>query len=390
MISFEDTKVAFGHKSDGELHVTHFLFSAMNFPLLTQLGVWSLSLFMKLKLPIKALIKNNLFKHFCGGETFEECEVSITNLSQSGIKSILDYSAEGEENEKGFDRNMEEVLRSLDFARANDDVSVVAVKLTGLVSFDILEKLQKGDRLSEIDMASYKSFKQRLYTICSLAVEAEKVLYIDAEESWIQESIDRVAYEMMRKFNRKRAYIFNTYQTYRKSALHELIQTHNLLSDEGVLLGAKIVRGAYMEKERKRAKEKGYSDPIQPSKEKCDQAFDLALKYCVDNLNSIALCSGTHNEKSSAYLIEILESCDVRNNDPRVCFAQLYGMSDHISYNLASHGFNVAKYLPYGPVEKVMPYLMRRAEENKSITGQSSRELSLLKTEMRRRGTQEK
>lgn len=384
-ISFDDTAVAFGDKSDKELRLMHFLFCTMNYPLITKVGIWFTSNALKFKLPVKGLIKKTLFFQFCGGEYLERCRPTIEKLKQSNIKAILDYSAEGEHTEEGFETNKLEMIRSLEFAGSMHNIPITVMKLTAFIDFHLLVKAQSGLTFSKEEKEEYIRFEQRVEAICAKAVEHDKCLYIDAEESWIQKAIDNVVYAMMRKFNKEKAYIFNTYQLYKKSALQDMINAHQELRSMDCYLGAKLVRGAYMEKERERAEEKGYNDPIQPNKQACDRDYNLALDYCIDHIDSISVCAGTHNEDSSMYLAELIDSQGLDRSDPRIYFSQLYGMSDNISYNLAKEGFNVAKYVPYGTVEKVMPYLMRRAEENTAITGQTSREFLLVKRELKRR-----
>lgn len=384
-ISFDDTEVAFADKSKSDLRRMHFLFSTMNHPWISGLGIWLTIMVLKIKLPVKSLIKKTIFNQFCGGESLEDSRQSIAKLSKSNIKSILDYSAEGEDSEAGFEANKMETLSSLEFAKDSDDIPTGVMKLTGFVKNEILEKIQNGETLTESENEQYDHFKSRVEEICAKAAELGKYMFIDAEETWIQDPIDELVYEMMRKFNKERVCVFNTYQLYRKSSLENMMNAHNKLKAEGCFLGAKLVRGAYMEKERERAEKLGYDDPIQPDKDATDKDYNLAVKYCIENIDTIAVCAGTHNEKSSAYQTELMSKHNIPKDDPRVYFAQLYGMSDNISYKLANEKFNTAKYVPYGAVEKVMPYLMRRAEENTSMAGQSSREFALVKKEMKRR-----
>ncbi|MEQ6122066.1 proline dehydrogenase family protein [Reichenbachiella sp. MALMAid0571] len=384
-ISFDDTAVAFGDKSDKALRLMYFLFCTMNYPLITKVGIWCTSTVLKLKLPVKGLIRKTLFFQFCGGESLEGCRTTIEKLKQSNIKAILDYSVEGENTEEGFEANKLEMIRSLEYAATSENIPITVMKLTAFIDFDLLIKAQSGLSFTENEKNKYIRFEKRVEAICAKAVKHGKCLYIDAEESWIQKAIDNVVYAMMRKFNKDKAYIFNTYQLYKKSALNDLTNAHQELRSMNCHLGAKLVRGAYMEKERERAEEMGYDDPIQPNKMACDRDYNLALDYCIDHIDSISVCAGTHNEDSSMHLAELIDSKGVDRADSRVFFAQLYGMSDNISYNLAKEGFNVAKYVPYGSVEKVMPYLMRRAEENTAIAGQTSREFLLVKKELKRR-----
>ena len=384
-ITFDNTEIAFSDKSKWDLRRMHFLFSTMNYPFIASMGIWLTLVAIKLRLPVKGMIKKTIFNQFCGGESLKDSKETIAKLSQSNIKSILDYSAEGEDSDAGFEANKLELLSALDFAKGSDDIPTGVMKLSALIKNELLEKVQKGDELSELEKGNYEHFKSMVEEICQKAYDTNKYLFIDAEESWIQDAIDDLTYDMMRKFNKERVCIFNTYQLYRVDSLENLKNAHEELKKEGVLLGAKLVRGAYMEKERERAEEMGYPDPIQPNKSASDKAYDEAIKFCIENLETMAICAGTHNEASSAYLYELMEKHGIAKNDPRVYFAQLFGMSDNISYQLADKQYNIAKYLPYGALEKVMPYLIRRANENTSMSGQSSREFSLVKKEMKRR-----
>lgn len=384
-ITFDNTEIAFSDKSKWDLRRMYFLFSTMNFPIIANFGIWLTLLAIKLRLPVRGMIKSTIFNQFCGGESLKDSKATIAKLSQSNIKSILDYSAEGEDSDVGFEANKLELLSALDFADGSDDIPTGVMKLSALIKNDLLEKVQKGDELSDDEKEKYEHFKKSVEEICQKAFDANKYLFIDAEETWIQDAIDELTYDMMRKFNTERVCIFNTYQLYRVDSLQNLKTAHEALKAEGVLLGAKLVRGAYMEKERERAEKMGYKDPIQPDKPASDQAYDEAIEYCIQNLGTMAICAGTHNETSSAYLYELMEKYEIAKGDPRVYFAQLFGMSDNISYHLADKQYNIAKYLPYGALEKVMPYLIRRANENTSMSGQTSREFSLVKKEMRRR-----
>lgn len=382
---FDDTEVAFGDKSDFDLKRMYFLFSTMNSPFIAKVGISLTQLALRIHLPVKFLIKNTIFKQFCGGESLRDSMSTVESLGKSNINTILDYSVEGESKAEVFDQNCEEILRSIKLAKESKHIPTGVMKLTGFVAFELLVKKQEGKPFSESEQARWAAFENRVERICAYAVECDKYLFIDAEETWIQEPIDEIVNHMMEKYNRDKVYIFNTYQMYKKASLDNLKEIHKLGQAGGFKVGAKLVRGAYMEKERERAIEMGYEDPIQPSKEATDQAYDEALAYCVDHLDDIYVCAGTHNEQSSQLLVKLMEDKGVAKDDSRVFFAQLYGMSDNISYTLAHAEYNVAKYVPYGPVQKVLPYLMRRAAENTSISGQSSREFRLVTSEMKRR-----
>ncbi|WP_456458727.1 proline dehydrogenase family protein [Reichenbachiella sp.] len=385
MINFDDTQVAFADKSNFDLKRMHFLFLSMNNPIIARIGIWMTVFALKIHLPIKWMIKKTIFAQFCGGESLEDSKGTVEKLGASHIRTILDYSVEGEDSEKVFDANRDEIIRSLELAATTDHIPTGVMKLTGFTEFKLLAKKQSGSAMSADEENRYAVFLERVNQICAKAVEVKKYLFIDAEETWIQDVIDEVVYAMMEKYNKETVYIFNTYQMYRTASLQNLKDAHQLGLDKHFKVGAKLVRGAYMEKERDRAKEKGYEDPIQPNKEASDKDYDAAVTYCLEHINDIYLCVGTHNENSCKLTAELMDYHGIAKADPKVYFAQLYGMSDNLSYTLANEGYNVAKYVPYGPVAKVLPYLMRRAEENTSIAGQSSREFTLVKKEIKRR-----
>jgi proline dehydrogenase len=337
-------------------------------------------------LPIEWIIKRTIFAQFCGGETIENCEKTIQKLHDYQIGTILDYSVEGAKDEKSFEKTAKEIIHTIHkAAQKPDTIPFCVFKITGVISFELLEKIQEKKELTLDEAAQWEIAQQRVDGICKEAFQKNIKILIDGEESWIQETIDSIAYQMMIKYNKERAIVFNTYQMYLKNSLSNLRAALTLCVRNNIYLGAKIVRGAYMEKERKRATEKKYPDPVQNNKEATDADFEKALYVCVDNNQRIVLCAGTHNEQSSLYLTMLLDRYNISPTDQRVYFAQLFGMSDHISYNLAKAGYNVAKYVPYGPVRSVMPYLFRRASENTSVAGQSSREFTLVNTELKRR-----
>ncbi len=383
-VSFDNTEVAFSYKSNQDLRKSYGLFLSIGVPWLTDLGTNVVKFALKAKLPIQALLKKTIFEQFCGGETIERCQPTIQRLAHYGVETILDYSVEGEKSEAGFDRAMEEILRTIEAAR-QDHLPFSVFKVSGIANVGLLAKRQAGVLLTETEQTAFDRARQRVYRLCQAAAKADTRLLIDGEESWIQNEIDALADDMMQTFNHERAVVYNTYQMYRHDMLGRLKEAHQRASTGHYVLGAKLVRGAYMEKERERAEEMRYTDPIQPTKEATDRDYDEGLRYCVDHLDQIALVAGTHNERSNHYLISLLEQQGVSPDDSRVYFSQLYGMSDNISFNLANAGYHVAKYVPYGPVAKVMPYLFRRAEENTSVAGQSSRELKLVREELRRR-----
>jgi len=384
-IQFDNTEVAFAPKSRNEIRKAHFLFSTMQHPWVVQIGVRFTEWALRVGLPVKGLIKRTIFDHFCGGESIPDCSQVVKHLGEYGVKTILDYSVEGESNEMSFDRTCKEIVEVCKAAKVDPNVPFSVVKPTGIGPIDIMARAQAGESLTEVEKNKLSYFAERAEEIAQAAKEGKILFMIDAEEVCMQDVVDEVVCDLMSKYNREYALVYNTYQLYRKEALGNLIRDAEIAKQEGYHFGAKLVRGAYMENERERAVEMGYEDPIQPDKESTDRDYNAALEFCIKNIDNMGLCAGTHNEESSAYLVDLMEENGVEKNDPRVYFAQLLGMSDHISFNLANAGYNVAKYVPYGPVEKVMPYLFRRAEENTAMAGQTSRELSLIKKEIERR-----
>ncbi|WP_285009077.1 proline dehydrogenase family protein [Pedobacter faecalis] len=384
-INFDDTEIAFRNKSNGELNAAYWLFKIISSNFLTRTGPPVANFMLNIGLPIKGLIKKTIFKHFCGGETIAECEHTIAQLHAGKVGTILDYSVEGEEDEQVFDFTCEEIIRTIERAAGDPRIPITVFKVTGIGRFALLEKLDAKQSLTTAEEAEFGKVKQRCEKICRAAFDKGVPVMIDAEETWIQDTIDRLAMDMMRLFNKERIIVYNTYQMYRHDKLSGMIADHETAQQEGFILGVKMVRGAYMEKERKRAEEMGYPSPIQPDKGSSDRDFDASLRYAVEHMDSLAFVCGTHNEESCRLLSNLLDEHGISHNHPHVYFAQLLGMSDNLSFNLSDAGYNVAKYVPYGPVKAVMPYLFRRAQENTSIAGQTSRELSLIIKEKKRR-----
>nr|WKN38170.1 proline dehydrogenase family protein [Tunicatimonas sp. TK19036] len=384
-VSFDNTEIAFSYKSDKDLQKTYWLFKTINYPILTNVGTKVTKLALKLKLPIRNVLKNTLFQQFCGGETIAGCSGTIHMLASHNVKTILDYSVEVEKTEAGFDHTTEETLRTIAASKNSPDMPFCAFKLTGIVGFKLLARVQAGKELSPDQEAAYERGKARLNRLCQAAHDADVGIFIDGEESWIQEVIDDLADEMMKRYNQEKVIVYNTYQMYRRDMLDNLRKAYQQAVTHQYFLGAKLVRGAYMEKERERAEEKGYPDPIHATKKDTDEDYNRAQLFCLNHKQRVSLVSGSHNEYSNYYLTMLMGKHSMKPDDPRVYFAQLFGMSDNISFNLSEAGYNVAKYLPYGPLESVMPYLFRRAEENTSVRGQSSRELALVEKELKRR-----
>lgn len=387
-VKFDNTAIAFSYKSDRELRKANFIFTVVNNPLVSRLATGAVRLGMAFHLPIKGLVRTTVFEHFCGGETIEKTGQTIQHLGEYNVKTILDYSVEGEKTEAGFDKTMEEILDTFGKAAQSSDVPFCVFKVTGMADTDLLEKVHEGQSITHKEQSAFEKVKERVDRICAKAFKLGIPVLMDAEESWIQNPIDALAYEMMIKYNQERAIVFNTFQMYRSDMLKNLKEAFHNAAMHHYFLGVKLVRGAYMEKEAERAALKDYPNPIHTSKEATDEAFNKALAFCIDNKQRVSTVCGSHNEYSNQYLTVLMQKHSMRPGDQRVWFAQLLGMSDNISFNLAKAGFNVAKYVPYGPVEAVMPYLLRRASENTSVAGQSSRELSLIRRELARRNKQ--
>ena len=384
-VTFDNTKVAVLYKSDQDLRKSYWLFTSINLPWLTDIGTKLVKFALKIKLPIQGILRKTIFDQFCGGETIESCQSTIEQLARYNVYTILDYSVEGETSRVGFDEATEEILRTIEAARTTDVLPFSVFKVSGIADINLLAKIQQNESLTDEEHVTYQRVYDRIDRLCQAAAQAGSRILIDGEESWIQDVIDKLAEEMMQKYNQDRVVVFNTYQLYQRETMANLKKAFQQAAAHSYYLGAKLVRGAYMEKERERAEELGYPDPIQPNKEATDTDYNKALLFCINNKQRISIVCGSHNEYSNQYLTLLMEKHGLQPNDPRVYFAQLYGMSDNISFNLAAAGYNVAKYVPYGPVQLVMPYLFRRAEENTSVAGQSSRELRMVKQELKRR-----
>jgi proline dehydrogenase len=386
MISFDNTEIAFKYKSTRDLRRAYTLFKLVGKSWLVRFGKWFTPIAFKLRLPIQGIVKATIFRQFCGGETIDECEDTINTLMEYRVGTILDYSVEGMSIESDFDGTCDEIVGTIKKAKGNPAIPFAVFKVTGIARHGLLEKLNDADaEITQEERKEFAAVVKRVDRICEYAYDADTPVFIDAEESWIQNTIDRLAESMMAKYNKESTIVFNTFQMYRHDRLEYLKNKLEEAKREGFKIGAKIVRGAYMEKERERAAEMDYSSPIQPDKISCDRDFNEALAFLVKNLDHSAFCCGTHNEESNILLTELMEKHQISQRDERVYFAQLLGMSDHISFNLAHEKYQVAKYVPYGPVKDVMPYLLRRADENTSVAGQTGRELQLISKEWRRR-----
>jgi proline dehydrogenase len=384
MISFENTEIAFRSKSNTQLNRAYWLFKIISYPIIVKIGKILTPLALKLHLPIKKLIKSTIFSQFCGGESIQECNTTISKLGEYGIGTILDYSVEGQETLEEVEKTVEEIISTIKRGSNDSNIPFAVFKVTGIASFSTLEKASSGT-LNDQERVEFEEIKKRVERICQSAYDCNLPIFIDAEESWIQQAIDSLAFDMMRKFNSQRAIVYNTIQMYRWDRLNFLHFCFEEAKNHSIIYGVKLVRGAYMEKERLRAEKLGYKSPIQENKENTDKDFNIALEFIVENHDYFALCAGTHNEFSTILLTQLMKDKAISVNNNRFYFAQLLGMSDHISFNLSHDRYNVAKYVPYGPVKEVLPYLLRRADENTSVAGQTGRELSLIQKEKQRR-----
>ncbi|MCF8277648.1 MAG: proline dehydrogenase family protein [Flavobacteriales bacterium] len=385
MISFEDTKIAFADRTDQELNRAHLLFKLVGNQTLVSAGKTLLKIGLALHLPIKGIIRSTVFNHFCGGEKISDCEPTIARLHRSGVYSLLDYSSEGKESATELDEAAKEIIAANATGKTDPRVPFSVFKPTAVLPNRLLAKKNAKGVFSASESVEWEKATERIKQICQTATDNNVPILVDAEETWFQTAIDDLVEEQMQQHNREKVMIYNTIQLYRTDRLQFLKDSLEKAKKNGYKLGVKLVRGAYMEKERERAKQQGYPSPIHKTKQETDRDYDLALKFCIDNYPEVQLIAGTHNEFSSKYLTELMAEKKLNTDDARVFFAQLYGMSDNISFNLAANHYNVVKYVPYGPILEVMPYLIRRAEENTSIAGQTGRELSLIVKEKARR-----
>ncbi|MGM5471412.1 proline dehydrogenase family protein [Flavobacteriaceae bacterium LMO-SS05] len=382
---FDNTQIAFQLKSDSELERAYFLFKMISHEPLVRIGTAATNFALKAHLPVEGLIRSTVFDHFCGGVNEDDCLPVIDKMFEKGVCSVLDFSVEGQEIEGSLDAAMAKTLKIINFADNKKAMPIAVFKPTGFGRFHLYQKIGEGKPLTDEEEQEWSRVVARCHKVCKLAKEKEVKILIDAEETWMQDAADALVEELMRTYNTDGPIVYNTLQLYRWDRLDYLKQLHKRAQQQGFKLGVKIVRGAYMEKERERAEANGYPSPICKTKEATDQNFNETLKYILNHLDDISLFLGTHNEDSCYLAMDLMRELKISKQDNRVWFGQLYGMSDHISFNLADQGYNVAKYVPFGPVKDVMPYLIRRAEENTSVAGQTSRELNLLKLERKRR-----
>lgn len=381
---FDNTETAFKIKSDSELERAYFLFKMIQNEPLVRIGTAVTNFALNTKLPVEKLIRSTVFDHFCGGVTENDCMPVIEKMYSKNVHSVLDYSVEGKESEEQFDNALEKTLKTIEFAKEKQSIPFAVFKPTGFGRSNLYQKITENIELNSSEKEEWNRVEERYHVVCKKAHEMNVPLLIDAEESWMQGAADELVEELMEQYNKDKAIVYNTLQMYRWDRIDFLKDLHQKAKNKNFYIGLKIVRGAYMEKERERAEEKGYASPICVDKTATDKNFDAALNYMAQH-DKMAIFAGTHNEESSYLLMKLTADAGLKKNDSRIWFGQLYGMSDHISYNLSEQNYNVAKYLPYGPVRDVMPYLIRRAEENTSVAGQTSRELNLLKTERKRR-----
>ncbi len=387
MLSFDDTAIAFSGKTDASLRRSYWLFKLVGNPALVNVGQKLTTFAINTHLPIRGFIKATIFKQFCGGEDIHECLKTIESLGKYNVGSILDYSVEGKAEEKIFDETANHIIETIELAIKKEHIPFAVFKPTGVGDINLIEKVSQKTVLNAEEQKAWERVKARIDNICKKAHECKVQLLIDAEESWTQNAVDEIAHDMMLKYNREQAIVFNTAQMYRND---RLIYLENVLKDakeKKYFFGIKLVRGAYMEKERARAEKMGYASPINKTKADTDKEYNDALEFCVKNIDVISICAGTHNEDSAMLLVKLMQQNNIPANHPHIWFSQLLGMSDHISFNVANAGYNVAKYVPYGPVRDVLPYLIRRAMENTSVKGQTGRELSLIIKEKQRRAS---
>ena len=386
MSIFNDTKIAFAEKSTAQLEKAKWMFTAIKYPSLTNVGINVLNFTIKNNFPLVTdLVKTTLFEQFCGGETREESMKVVDKMFKHHVGSIFDYAIEGKEEEAAFDTTCQEIKENIKFAIGNPAIPFVVFKPTGFGRLDLYADVSAGKELTSSEKEEWQRVRNRYEEVCKMAYDNKVILMIDAEESWMQDAVDHLVNEMMEKYNKEKAYIWNTIQMYRTGRLEYMAQDLERAKSKNYFLGYKFVRGAYMEKERERAAEKNYPDPIQPTKEATDNNYNAAVDFVLENLDRVAAFFGTHNEKSTELAIDKMKTLGLAHDDERLHFGQLYGMSDNITYWLGENKYNACKYLPYGPVKDVVPYLTRRAQENTSVAGQTGRELSLIQKELERR-----
>lgn len=397
-VSFDNTEYAFAYKNNGALKKARLLFSTMGYGWLVKFGTLLTPWAIKKGLPVNGLIRNTIFEQFVGGETLEETSKVTARLQPFHVQVILDYGVEGKEGEAEFDHACDEFIRVISYAASQKNIPFVSIKVTGFARFGLLKKLNNAAKcadsiegivaievLNQAEKEEWERVKQRMEKIIAIAASGNVGVLVDAEESWVQQPVDALAMRMMEKYNTAKAVVYNTIQLYRRDRLQFLDASHKQAQQKQFILGVKLVRGAYMEKERRRAVEKGYASPVQPDKQSTDRDYNAAVQYCIEHFGNVAVIVASHNEQSNLFAVQLLQQKGLPLNHPHIHFSQLYGMSDNITFNLAKAGCSVSKYLPFGPIKDVIPYLMRRAQENSAVSGQTGRELGLIKKELQRR-----
>lgn len=384
-VNFENTEIAFRDLSNASLKQAYQLFRVMNSRTLVNIGKHLVNFAFAVHFPVEGIIRNTIYRHFVGGVSIEDCSKTIARLARCNVDSILDYAQEGEESDDAFDATCREVIRTVEFAGNHKNVPFSVFKITGVARFGLLAKVSEQQPLTDEEKDEFRRVKERVDAIFRRGFELDVPVLIDAEETWIQPVLDEMVMNLMSRYNKEKAIVQNTYQMYRHDSIERIKQHHRMALEGGFKFGLKIVRGAYMEKERSRAAERGYPSPIQPDKPATDRDFNDIIRYFMEHLDTIDFMVATHNEESSLLLARLIDEYNLPRNHRGIYFSQLYGMSDHITYNLAGKGYNVAKYVPYGAVKTMMPYLFRRAEENSSVKGQTNRELKMIRTEIKRR-----
>lgn len=382
---FDNTAIAFQYKSNAALRHAQVLFTLIGLPWLTRAGSWFTEKAIRYGLPVRGLIRRTIFRQFCGGETLDEAADTADLLAPFKVGVILDYGVEGKDNEAAYDLTVPEFIKAVTCAASRTNIPFISLKVTGFARFSLLEKIHAGAALTDEEKDAWQRVVKRVDDICAAAYQLQVKVLIDAEETWIQEGVNQLSDAMMEKYNREEAVVYNTFQMYCHGTLPWLKEEIDKAVAKGYVHGIKLVRGAYMEKERKRAAEQGYPSPIQPDKQATDSDYDAAVLYCLQHLDNLSVFIGTHNENSCLLAAQYMQERGIPHSHPRVHFSQLFGMSDNISFNLGHEGYNVSKYLPYGPVNDVIPYLLRRAQENTSVAGQTGRELALINKEIARR-----
>ena len=382
---FSDTKEAFSLKSNFELNRAFFLFKIIGNSTFVKLSTSLTNFALKFHLPVTPIIKATVFDHFCGGVSKEDCIPVINKMFIKNVYSVLDFSTEGFNSEKEFDDCLRKKTSIIEFAKNRKEIPFAVFKPTCLGSTDLFKKVSKFEKLNELENDSWNRVIQRFDKVCSKAFKQNIKILIDAEEVEVQNAIDELAIKMMRKYNLTSPIVYNTVQMYRKDRLSYLDEMISNQLNDGVIFGLKLVRGAYMEKERNLAVSMNVESPICDSKNDTDKNFNSGLDFVFNNLNRISFVCASHNEDSILKVMNMMESKKLKSNDNKIWFGQLYGMSDNISFNLASKNYNTFKILPFGSVKNLMPYLIRRAEENTSVQGQTGRELQLILKERKRR-----